>query len=194
VRKRARSGTGRSLVCRPGVRPVRRRSAIRDVQRDSASDTYQRGEAMPVATADQYAEMLDRAVAGRFAFPAVNVTRLCPNACPIDPRPSSARSWTSPGWTRARAWSRGASARRTDRRLQSARGMRGCGGRRCAAARSGACRRGPTSSPRTGMRFGSGLHPPRPGEPGRRATRESACRARPARLVRSSGRRQSRSG
>jgi hypothetical protein len=28
---------------------------------------------MPVATADQYAEMLDRAVAGRFAFPAVNV-------------------------------------------------------------------------------------------------------------------------
>ena len=29
---------------------------------------------MPVATADQYAEMLDRAVAGRFAFPAVNVT------------------------------------------------------------------------------------------------------------------------
>src|SRR5215212_11410153 len=29
---------------------------------------------MSVATADQYAEMLDRAVAGRFAFPAVNVT------------------------------------------------------------------------------------------------------------------------
>jgi fructose-bisphosphate aldolase class II len=29
---------------------------------------------MPIATAHQYAEMLDRAVAGRFAFPAVNVT------------------------------------------------------------------------------------------------------------------------
>jgi fructose-bisphosphate aldolase, class II len=29
---------------------------------------------MPVATPDQYAEMLDRAVTGRFAFPAVNVT------------------------------------------------------------------------------------------------------------------------
>jgi fructose-bisphosphate aldolase class II len=29
---------------------------------------------MPVATAGQYAEMLDRAVGGRFAFPAVNVT------------------------------------------------------------------------------------------------------------------------
>ena len=29
---------------------------------------------MSVATADQYAEMLDRAVGGRFAFPAVNVT------------------------------------------------------------------------------------------------------------------------
>src|SRR4051794_13162697 len=29
---------------------------------------------MPVATPDQYADMLDRALAGRFAFPAVNVT------------------------------------------------------------------------------------------------------------------------
>src|SRR5829696_8014523 len=33
-----------------------------------------RSKVMPVATAEQYAEMLDRAVTGRFAFPGVNVT------------------------------------------------------------------------------------------------------------------------
>jgi hypothetical protein len=34
---------------------------------------------------------------GRSALERGATCRLCPNACPIDPRPSSARSWTSPG-------------------------------------------------------------------------------------------------
>ena len=37
---------------------------------------------MPIATYDQYCEMLDRAKAGKFAYPAINVTGLeSLNAC-----------------------------------------------------------------------------------------------------------------
>ena len=54
---------------------------------------------MPVATPEQYAEMLDRAKAGGFAYPAFNVSQLADDqrrSCRASPRPAPTASSRSP--------------------------------------------------------------------------------------------------
>src|SRR5512142_3349022 len=63
-------------VSRVGARtcPALRDTAERDREQLRTSQHTARSVVMPIASPDAYAEMLDRAKAGAFAYPAINVT------------------------------------------------------------------------------------------------------------------------
>src|SRR4051812_1236883 len=70
-----RDGMRRRSWSMAGASPRRRRFAPGHTLDDSlAARSTCDARSMPVATPEQYAEMLDRALAGGYAFPAVNVT------------------------------------------------------------------------------------------------------------------------